>query len=205
VAVTDLLAILYWPLAALTAVAFWRWLKRSGNNAWKRGWLIVAATLAAFAFAICLTLLGRRSAIEVLDWHILFVVLGCALLAPVALLAWLRLRSRIEKIPLPTVFLGLFGLAFFSFGLWQIAGDFVLPHERVEATVTGMKADMSRSGAHYHVYLNGKHHPTTAVVYDTLQVGDQIQASVSVTSGTIFGAKHVTRPPAIVDSVTAPR
>jgi len=192
----DLLAILYWPLAVLTVVAFWRWLKRSGNNAWKRRWLVVAATLTAFAFVIFLTLPGHRSAIVVLDRHILFVVLGCAFLAPVAVLAWLRLRSRIEKFPLAVAFAGLFGLPFLSYGLWQITGDFLLRPETVEATVTGMKADVSRSGAHYHVFLNGKHHPTIADVYDTLQVGDQVQASVSVTSGRVFGAKQVDRPAA---------
>jgi len=55
---------------------------------------------------------------------------------------------------------------------------------------------MSRSGAHYHVYLNGKHHPAIAIVYDALQVGDQVQAAVSVTSGTVFGTTLVNRPAA---------
>jgi hypothetical protein len=194
VAVTDLLAILYWPLAALTAVAFWRWFRRSGNNAWKRGWLVVAATLAVFAFIVVLTLLGKRSAIVLLDWHLLFVVLGCALLTPVAILAWLRLRSRIDKLPVAVACCGLLGLPFVSYGLWQITGDFLLAHETVEATVTGMKAGVSRSAPHYHVYLNGRHHPTIADVYDTLQVGDRVRASVSVTSGAIFDVERVESP-----------
>jgi hypothetical protein len=198
VAVTDLLAILYWPLAALTAVAFWRWFRRAGSNAWIRGWLTVAAALAGFAFIIFLSLLGHHSAIVVLDWHILFVVLGCALLTPFAILVWLRLRSRIEKLPLSVALASLFGLAFFSYGLWQITRDFLLRHGTVEATVTGLKSNVSRSGAHYHVYLNGEHHPTTAVVYDTLQIGDQVRASVSVTSRTIFDVKNVNRPAATV-------
>jgi len=90
-------------------------------------------------------------------------------------------------------FISLFGLAFLSYGLWQITGDFLLPLERVEAKVTGLKSNVSRSGAHYHVYLNGKHHPTTAVVYDKLLVGDQVQASVSATSGGIIGVAHTNK------------
>jgi hypothetical protein len=62
--------------------------------------------------------------------------------------------------------------------------------------VTELKSNVSRSGVHYHVYLNGKHHPTIAVVYDTLKVGDQVQAAVSVTSGTVFGVRLVNRPAA---------
>jgi hypothetical protein len=163
------------------------------SDAWKRGWLIVAATLTVFAFVFFLTLLGKRSAVVLFDWHILFVVIGCVFLIPVAVLIWLRSRSRIEKLPLLAACGGLFGLAFVSYGLWQIAGDFLLPLETVEATVTGLKADVSRSGPHYHVYLNGKHHPTTADVHGTLQVGDQIRASVSMTSGTIFGVEYVAK------------
>ena len=195
-AFADLLAILYWPSAALTAVVFWRWFRRTGDNAWKRGWLTVAAVLASFAFIIFLSLLGRRSAIVSLDWHILAVVLGCAFLTPIAILVWFKLRSRIDKLPLSIAFASLFGVAFLSYGLWQITGDFLLPRETVEAAVTELKSNVSRSGVHYHVYLNGKHHPTIAVVYDTLKVGDQVQAAVSVTSGTVFAVRLVNRPAA---------
>jgi hypothetical protein len=180
----EAIAWVYWPLAVLVVVAFVRRWRRTERNSATESWLVVAAFLTLVVLLIVLGALGNRSAVVLVDWHILNLTVGSVFLVGAVLAA--RHRPMGTKLLSAVLVLGASGLAFASLGAWHLVGDFPLPRRTIEAVVDKTNISTGRLGQAFHVYLDGQHHPTTADVYRTARIGERVRASVGLGSGNIF-------------------
>jgi TRAP-type C4-dicarboxylate transport system permease large subunit len=177
VAFIEWLAIAFWPITALAVVLAWRPMRRMWSA--RNNLFVVIAVLSIFALIIILTgVIGNQTAVSVFDVAVLFSLVGGSWL-------WLVVKvARRARILMTTLNL-FFALAFLTFGLLWLA-DFVLPRRQVEGTVDKVYENVSRSGWHYHVLIDGRHHPTTADVFTRLRQGDHVRATIGAATGLIF-------------------
>ena len=176
----EWLAIAFWPIMALAVVLAWRPMRRMWTT--RNNLFVVIAVFSFFALIIILFgVIGNQTAVSVFDVAVLFSLVGGSWLWLVVKVAR---RARSARILMTTLNL-FFALAFLTFGLLWLA-DFILPRREIEGTIDKIYEDVSRSGWHYHVFIDGRHHPTTADVFTHLRQGDHVRATIGAASGLIF-------------------
>jgi hypothetical protein len=83
----------------------------------------------------------------------------------------------------------LIGFACIAIGGGYLAGDFLMPRQKIAGVVEGTFTTRGKAGMHYHVVLDAGRYYATGDVYATIHAGDRIEAEVGRASDTIFSFK----------------
>lgn len=186
----DLLGLGCWPLMALGGYLLFRvaYPGKPKPPARARGRKSNASTsdILLWAGVLCI---GAPMFLVILIYHdetqllsfetdVFYIAVGLAFL--------LSIRDSMRKAtaPLAAVGIGLIGV-----GGWYLIGDFLLPRQPVAGTITGARSTHGKAGPHYYAVVDGRSHPITADLFETLRPGDHIEALAGKASGILFSIK----------------
>jgi hypothetical protein len=112
------------------------------------------------------------------ETNVFYIAVGLAFLIPI--------REAMGK---ATVAAAAAGIGLIGLGGWYLIGDFLLPRQPVAGTITGARSAHGKAGPHYYAVVDGRSHPITADLFETLHPGDRIEALAGKASGTLFSIK----------------
>jgi len=181
----DILAILFWPLAALFVLLCWKF---GSNSAFKNEGQLAFVWLA-MPFYLIWSLLGFSSLIGVFNFHLGLIFAAVA--------TFYYFVTSIRRQPGPEgnrarLILVLMGSVFLVWGGWYLAGDHLMARETAEGRIQDLGKQINRGfPADQIVTINDHEYKLTRHLRATLKVGDHVRIEVGQGSGYIYRLEHV--------------